>query len=70
MKAIRTESPGPVRAFRAVLARAHAAYLAIGIKSAEDDAKAYREQAAHAQSEAQRYERHAAQLRRKFNAIR
>jgi hypothetical protein len=70
VKAIPTESPSAVRAFRAVVARAHAAYIAIGIKAAEDDAKAYREQAATAQARAAAAERHAAQLRRKFNAIR
>ena len=70
MKAVPTVSPSPVRAFRAVIARAQAAYIALDIKAAEADVQTWNATAAAAQARANLAERELARLRRKFNAIR
>lgn len=70
MNTIRTESPTPVRLVRRFLAACYAQYLRIGIAAARADAKAYAEQAEHAQAMRAISERHAAKLQRRLGAIR
>jgi hypothetical protein len=70
MNVVRTLAPTPARLWRRFVAALHVGYLRVGLKAAQDDIEAYRQQVEYANTRRSKAERHAACLQRRIDAIR